>query len=334
MTLTRPWAIDAGFPNAADHRKQLATIYPREGVFPEPTTIAAAGIAYAGTGWAFNAREFVAVLKRGGTPYSKSYGAALCGNDGVVTGAWTIGGAPVSGSRIDLLCIRARDTTQGDSPTGTPNDGPAGAQRSGFPEFLVVAGVAAGSPARPAVPAGYFEIAQVTTPSAAVSAAGSTVLHTYKFAQVIGGEIYVRNQAEMDALTNPMPGDWAYRLDNGQIYEYRTTGIGAPSNGWYSRSPHTLRRVGDNSLVTGVMTPIIKTGRASGQTSGAGVLSYAFPEPFPNGCVAVNLQTYQTIPGNPTLLGGGTGMSANGFDTFWPGLASANVAVPYLAIGY
>lgn len=334
MTLSRPWAIDAAFPNAADQRKQLAAIYPREGVFPDATTIAAAGIAFAGTGWGISARAFGAVLKRGGAPYSQAYGSALISNDGTVSNAWTILAAPGSGSRIDRLCIRARDTTQGDSATGAPTDGPGGLPRTGLPEFLTVNGTPATTPVAPALPSGYEEIAQVTTPSGAASAAGSTIVNTYAFAQMVGGVIYVRNATEMNALTGMILGDNCYRISDGKTYEYRTTAIGAPSNGWYEATPlQSLRRMGDNSLVTNV-APIIKTGRASGTTSGTGVLSYTFPEPFPNGCVAVNLQVYQTRAGDPALLGGGTSMSATGFDTFWPGLASASVAIPFIAIGY
>lgn len=216
MTLTRPWAIDAAFPNAADQRKQLAAIYPREGVFPDPTTIAAAGIAYAGTGWGVSARAFGAVLKRGGAPYSQSYGAALVSNDGVVVNAWTIGAAPASGSRIDRLCIRARDTTQGDSATGAPTDGPGGAARTGLPEFLVVAGTAATTPVAPALPAGYEEIAQIQTPSGAASTAGSTITQTYEFAHVSGGPLVFRTTAALLAYTTATylyAGMTAFALD-------------------------------------------------------------------------------------------------------------------------
>ena len=226
MTLTRPWAIDAAFPNAADQRKQLAAIYPREGVFPDPTTIGA-GVAFAGTGWGVSARAFGAVLKRGGAPYTQSYGSALISNDGVVANAWTIGAAPASGSRIDRLCIRSRDTTQGDSASGAPTDGPGGAARTGFPEFLVVTGTAATTPVAPALPAGYEEIAQIQTPSGAASTAGSTITQTYAFAQVVGGPIYVRTIAERNAIPTSSlnPGDTCVVLNGSSlILRYEWTG--------------------------------------------------------------------------------------------------------------
>lgn len=227
MTLTRPWAIDAAFPNAADQRKQLASIYPREGIFPDPITTAQAGIAYAGSGWAIGARAFGAVLKRGGAPFSQTYGSALISNDGSVANAWTIGAAPAAGSRIDLLCIRARDTTQGDSASGAPTDGPGGLARTGLPEFVVVAGTAGTPGVRPALPAGYEEIAEVTTPSGAASAAGSTIKQTYAFAHVPGGPIYVRTNAERDALTGLIEGDIVVVIDQANNRHFRGTRRGA-----------------------------------------------------------------------------------------------------------
>lgn len=232
MTLTRPWAIDAAFPNAADQRKQLASIYPREGVLPDPTTTAAAGIAFAGTGWGVSARAFNAVLKRGGAAFSQSYGSALCGNDGVVANAWTIGAAPASGSRIDRLCIRARDTTQGDSSSGAPTDGPGGAARTGFPEFLVVAGTAGTTPSAPLLPAGYFEVAQITTPSGAASSSGSTIVPTYAFAHVNGGPIYARTLAERDALANLVDGDTCVIVGTPNLRGVRRNGVWDMDTDW------------------------------------------------------------------------------------------------------
>ena len=232
MTLTRPWAIDEAFPNAADQRKQLAAIYPREGVFPDATTMGA-GVTYVGTGWTIRARAFVAAIKRGGAPYSQSYGTALVSNDGAATSAWTISAAPASGSRIDLLCIRARDRTQGDPTSGAPGDGPGGAARTGLPEFLVVTGTAATTPVAPALPAGYVEIAQVTTPSAAASIAGSTIVNTYAFASTVGGPIVVRNLTELDALTGVLGIDSAYIIDKGANMVRR-------GGGWVPTAPAAL----------------------------------------------------------------------------------------------
>ena len=245
MTLTRPWAIDAAFPNAADQRKQLSGIYPREGVFPDPITLAAAGIAFAASGWNVSARAFVAALKRGAADYSQAYGTALVSNDGVVTSAWTITAAPASGSRIDRLCIRARDTTQGDPTSGAPTDGPAGASRFGLPEFLVVTGTAATTPVAPALPAGYEEIAQVTTPAGAASIAGSTIINTYAFANVVGAPVYIRAIGDLARISNPAPGEVAILINGRGEFEYLDTQQ-ATAAGWYQRGAVTRRhRVAD-----------------------------------------------------------------------------------------
>lgn len=230
MPLTRAEAVDASFPQASDFRKHRAGIFPREGIYPDPTTTAAAGIAYAGSGWAVGARAFVAEVKRGGAPYSQAYGSAPVSNDSNVATAWTIGAAPASGARIDLLCIRIRDVSQSDSSSGAPTDGPSGAARTGFPEFLVVPGTAGTTPARPALPAGYEEIAQIQTPAGAASTAGSTITQTYAFAHTVGGTIVVRTIAERDALASPIPGDDVYVIATGQTFTYVANAV---TPGWF-----------------------------------------------------------------------------------------------------
>lgn len=266
MTLTRPWAIDAAYPNAADQRKQLASVYPRQGVFPDPVTVDPAGIAYAGSGWAINARPFNAVLKRGGAAFSQAYGSALCGNDAVVTGAWTISPAPASGSRIDRLCIRARDTTQGDPTSGAPADGPGGATRTGLPEFLVVTGVAGTSPVAPTLPAGYFEVGQVTTPSGAASAAGSTFVPTYDYVVPLGGITPVRNAARRDALSW-MAGEKIALLDRDPSVTYTRVG-----DGWVS----------DSGFIVPSASQLSAEGGGSISVSADGVITFS-------GATAVNI---------------------------------------------
>ncbi|WP_173015312.1 hypothetical protein, partial [Parabacteroides distasonis] len=199
---------------------------------PDPVTIAPVGVAYAGTGWGISARPFTAALKRGGGPYSQKYGTALMGNDAAVVNAWTIAAAPASGSRIDLLAIRAKDASQGDSIAGAPTDGPGGVVRA-IPEFVTVTGVAGTPGNRPALPAGLEEVAQITTPSGAASAAGSTIVPTYKFAHVVGAPIVVRNYAELDALTGVLGIDSAYIIDKGAIVVRR-------GSGWVPTAPAVL----------------------------------------------------------------------------------------------
>lgn len=197
MSLSRSFPIDSGFPNAVDLRRLDAGLIAREGVFPDPTTTAAAGIAVGTTAWNVQARPFVAALKRGGAPYSLSYGVARLANSAQVN-AWEIQPAPASGSRIDLLWIRATDPGEGETTSGS--DGPGGAARA-VPIFGVTAGTPSGTPATPALPAGALLIATVTTPSGAASIAGSTIAQSYGFAHLVGGVAYYRTAALRDEST-------------------------------------------------------------------------------------------------------------------------------------
>lgn len=267
MTLLRPWAIDAGFPNASDMRKQLAAIYPREGVFPDPTTLDVAGIAYAGSGWNVNARAFVCALKRAGAAFSQAYGVALAGNDGVVSNAWTIPSAPASGSRIDRLWIRARDTTQGDSATGAPLDGPGGVARTGIPEFGVASGTAATTPVAPALPPGAFSVAAVTTPAGAGSIAGSTIVPEYDFVVPVGGVTPVRNVTRRDAITWAI-GEKIMLLDREVAIVYTRTSAG----GWIS----------DSGFIVPAASQLSAEGGGSISVAGDGTITFT-------GATAINI---------------------------------------------
>lgn len=229
MALTRSHPIDKGLPNAVDLRKINSGLYPREGVLPDPVTTAAAGIAYANGGWNIAARPFNLNTKRGGAPYSLAYGSAQAANDAAVN-AWTIDPAPVSGTRTDRLWVRARDLSQGEA-TSTPSG-------ELEPRSLVEFGVTTGTPGLAPLPSGAVEISTVATTAGAASAALSTITPTYKFAQVAGGVIFVRNANERDALVNPIPGDVCYVIDEKLHYARKGTSwevLGAGS--WTSYTP-------------------------------------------------------------------------------------------------
>lgn len=219
MTLTRPFPIDKAFPNAIDLRKQASGVYPREGVFPDPITIAPPGIAFANGGWNIGARPFVYNTKRGGAPYSQAYGSAQGTNDSSVT-AWTIGAAPASGVRVDRLWVRATDYGQGEALT-TPGG-------ETVPRGVPVFGVTAGTPDLAALPAGAFEIAQASVPAGAASIANATITQTYGFANVSGGTLYFHNATAMAAAT-VIDGDIAYVLAT-QTYHYRVGGAWVGAN--------------------------------------------------------------------------------------------------------
>lgn len=225
MALGRPFPIDKAFPNALDIRQELGGMLTREGVFPSATTVQS-GIAYKGSGWAIGARDFVAVCRRGSS-FVQGYGAALLANVGWVGNAWTIPGAPASGSRIDLLWVKAADPLEGDALT-TPSG--ESAERA-VPIFGITQGVASATPARPTLPAGAVEIAEARTTAGASSNAGTTLTQTYRFASAPGIPLLVR-----DATTLPtpsVPGERAYALD--QDFEW----IGA-GGGWEPLTPGTI----------------------------------------------------------------------------------------------
>jgi hypothetical protein len=217
MPLTRSFPIDQGFPTALDLRRLDAGLIVREGILADPTTVAVAGIAFGAGGFNVSARAFVAALKRGGAAYSLGYGVARLAND-AAGAAWTIPAAPVSNSRIDLLWIRATDPAEGEATSGT--DGPGGVARA-VPIFGVSSGTAAPSPVAPALPAGAYLIATVTTPSGAASIAGSTIVQSYGFAQLSGGTAYARTLALLPSTA--VEGDRAVVLATGAQYS-RTGG--------------------------------------------------------------------------------------------------------------
>lgn len=221
MPLTRPFAIDQAYANASDFRKQHAAVFPREGVFPDPVTTAAAGVAYPNGGWNVGARIFTAVARRGTAPFSQVYGSALISNDSQTT-AWTIPAAPATGSRIDLLWVKATDPTQGDATTTPSGETVARA----VPVFGVTSGTAATTPTAPALPSGAVEIGRVTTSSTATSIANSVFTHSYSFANVLGGPWVVRLAAELTATNAATAalGEVAYVIETGATYRRSSAG--------------------------------------------------------------------------------------------------------------
>jgi hypothetical protein len=216
MPLGRSSFIREGYALAADHRRALGAIVVREGVMPDVNSLGL-GIAYGNGGWNVGARPFVVASRRGGAPYSITYGAAFGYNDAAGT-AWTIGAAPGSGSRIDLLWVRLTDTDSGESATGS--DGPGGVARA-VPVYGVTAGTAATTPVAPALPAGAVEIARVTTPSGAASIAGSTITQG-PIAFLAGARAFVRDAVDRAALiaAGIHRGTQLYQLDTDTLYTY------------------------------------------------------------------------------------------------------------------
>lgn len=259
MTVTRPYPVDKAYPNASDLRKAQSTIFPRGGVFPDPTTVAAAGIAYAGSGWAVGARAFTANLKRGGAPFSQTYGAVQIANDGVVAAAWTLPGGPSSGSIVSLLWVRATDPTQGEALTQVA--GEVGADGQPRPRAVPVFGITTGTTTvAPVLPAGAELVARVTIASTSTSAATSTIVQAYDFAHVLGGVAYYRTETLLLAAASAfMDGERAFAIDTRNEFIKKGAGwsnvtpahvlIGAPIVGTMPAVPN-WRTAGGAMLVS------------------------------------------------------------------------------------
>src|SRR3546814_20793599 len=120
-------------------------------------------------------------------------------NDGTV--AATITTAPVSNSRIDVVYVKQNESA------APMSDGADTAV------IAVVAGTAAASPVKPAIPTGALELATVLVPSGvtATNAGGVVITQTAPFTATAGGVVYVRNATERDAWT-PAQGAIAYQI--------------------------------------------------------------------------------------------------------------------------
>lgn len=169
-----------------------ATGAPRLGVFPTHTNPLVTGTS----GMSYSVAAFVAATSRNGS------GVELVANDGATTVATTA--APGSNSRIDVIWVRCRFPSYTDSGQTTPL-------------FGVTQGTASGTPTKPAIPAGAYELATATVPSTATATnSGVVITQTYRYTAAAGGVVFLRNQTEMDAWA-PADGSLAYRIDEDRM---------------------------------------------------------------------------------------------------------------------
>lgn len=141
---------------------------------------------------------FSAVVSR-----SAAYGAVVVTNDGETD--VTLTAAPSSNSRIDVIWVRQRDTTQGDANSDA--------------ELGVTAGTAAGSPTKPSIPAGALELGTVLVPAGVTgtNASGVVITQTHQYTNSAGGVVAIRNAAEQTAFA-AANGQIIHRLDTGLFY--------------------------------------------------------------------------------------------------------------------
>jgi hypothetical protein len=117
----------------------------------------------------------------------------------------TIGAAPGSNSRIDVVWTRQRDANSTVSPDAAT-----------VAEVGVSAGTAAVSPTKPAIPIGAEELGTVTVAAGATATngAGVTIANTARLTVARGADVPVRTVAERNALTTFI-GLTVKRLDDG-----------------------------------------------------------------------------------------------------------------------
>ena len=205
MALTKGFARNNAKTPLDQRQADMATIVanadgsPRVGVLSTtiPTLVSHGG----GMNLAVAAAEFV-------TSKGKADGVMIYTNDGLVN--VTIGAAPASNSRIDVIWTKHEDNTTGDAAS--------------LPIFGVTAGVAAASPTKPAIPTGALELATLRVYSGTVATNGgaNVLTNTFQVTLPRGGVVPFRTKADLDLWTNPAAEQRALVLDT--RIEYRWIG--------------------------------------------------------------------------------------------------------------
>lgn len=203
MTLTKGFARNNAKAPLDQRVADMATITPNVGGSPR------VGVLYAGNASivttlatmnvAIAAAEFV-------TSKSKADGVMIYTNDGTVN--VPIAAAPVANSRLDVIWTKHEDNTTGDAAS--------------LPIFGVTAGVAAASPAKPAIPTGALELAvlRVYAGTTATNGGANTLTNTYQMTAPRGGLVHFRTLVELSAWTTATPGQRAIVIDSGRKYGY------------------------------------------------------------------------------------------------------------------
>lgn len=156
----------------------------RPGLFYDSTPPIVVGTS-ATSPMTYNVKQFTGCAQLLGTGAS---GLALFANDGTVTINTTA--APGSNSRIDVIWVRQHALAA---------DG--GADADNILEIGVTQGVAAASPAVPAIPTGAMALAQAVILSTTTATNTAVITQVHNWTAAAGAPIPVRSQAERDALT-------------------------------------------------------------------------------------------------------------------------------------
>lgn len=198
MTLTPslPTASPAGLPLLAERRiwagavARAADGTPRTGVLPahfDPLVTGKASMGY-------NIAEFVAVTSR------QSPGVEFVANDGTADLSPTGYAAPTANSRLDVIWVRSRFTSFGDSTDA--------------PEFGITQGAASPTPTKPSLPAGALELAVAEVKATDTTTQTVVITQTHPYTAMAGGVVPLRNAAEA-AAWSPPNGAQGFRVDLG-----------------------------------------------------------------------------------------------------------------------
>lgn len=218
MALSQSWPGVSGKAQALDIRRDVAGIVIRQGILPSAADPDTPLLNKTST-MIPTVREFHAAIKR-----TASDGSQLIHNDGPTGTFPQFTAAPQTGSRMDILWVKAFDTAYD----------PKANVEFGITDGVATTGTAVAN--RAAMPAGAMELGTLLVPAGATTlqSAGVIWTNTAQFGALRGGPILVRREAELDAtLAALLPlGAQATALDTQQTLEVGF-GFSGLNRGWY-----------------------------------------------------------------------------------------------------
>lgn len=223
MTLKQSWPGVSGKAQILDIRNALAGAVVRQGVFQslsDATAVASqVPLMNKTNSMKPTVREFHAAIKRP----NRGDGAQLVYNDGPSGTYPEFETAPASGSRKDILWVKAFDTLY---------DARAGV------EFGITKGVSTTGTAQPdraSLPEGALELGTLLLPAGATTLQSTGVVweDTYAFGLLRGGVLYVRKEADLAAeLSNHPLGTPAYAIAEDRSYQLGLLNNNAGARYW------------------------------------------------------------------------------------------------------
>lgn len=237
MALNEAFPGVSGVVDSLEARRNLAGLIvrdeagvPRAGVLPRTTAALVTATSSTGPMTVNVATAWLVLVREGGVLFTQNNG----------TTSVTIGTAPVSNSRIDVVYAKQNESA------APMSDGADTAV------IGVVAGTAAASPVKPSIPVGALELATVEIPSGvtATNQGGVVITQTYPYTATAGSPVWFRSKGAMD-LWEPEDGSFAWHTGVQAMY-LRTGGA------WNAYSTHFVERARstDQSIASGDWTTV------------------------------------------------------------------------------